>query len=108
MKTIQIVCLFLSLVCNASSAEVLNIPQHIWDGLQIDQRNLIGERFVVNVRDGNSYGIIIDAQSLNESTQGSNAGSQLGAALGSSTYVDNAFSGSPRNWNYSATGGMCQ
>lgn len=101
---IQIACLFLGLVCNASSAEVLNIPQHIWDGLQTDQRNLIGERFVVNVRDGNSYGIIIDAQSLNESTRGSNAGSQLGAALGSSTYVDNAFSGSPRNWNYSATG----
>lgn len=106
IKTVQVLmfCFFLGQVCTAASAEVLNIPQHIWDGLQIQQRTLIGERFVVNVREGNGYGVIIDAQSLNESTPGSNAGSKLGAAIGSSTYVDNAFSGSPRNWNYSATG----
>ena len=97
-------CLSLGQACCAISAEVLTIPQHIWDGLQVQQRAMLGERFVISVREGNGYGVIIDAQSLNESTRGSNAGSQLGAALGSSTYVDNAFSGSPRNWNYSATG----
>lgn len=85
---------------------MLKVPQHIWDGLQLQQRALLGEKFVVNVRSGNAYGVIIDAQSLNESTNGSNAGSQLGAALGSATYVDNAFRGAPRNWNYSATGNL--
>lgn len=99
-----ILCFSLGQACYAMSAEVLTIPQHIWDGLQVQQRAMLGERFVISVREGNGYGVIIDAQSLNESTRGSNAGSQLGAALGSSTYVDNAFSGSPRNWNYSATG----
>lgn len=106
MKTVQIVALCITLLptLNALSADMLNVPQHIWDGLQPHQKAMLGERFVINVREGSGYGIIIDAQSLNESTRGSNAGSQLGAALGSSTYVDNAFSGSPRNWNYSATG----
>jgi len=88
------------------AADMLNVPQHIWDSLSVDQRTILGERFSVNVVDGRSYGTILDAQSLNESTAGTNAGSQLGARYGNAAYVDNAFKGSPQNWNYSATGNL--
>lgn len=85
------------------SAEMLNVPKHIWDGLSAEQRASLGERYVVNLLSGKTYGTIIDVQSLNESTAGTNVGSQLGAQYGSAAYVDNAFKGSPGNWNYSAT-----
>lgn len=105
MKAIQIgiFALLLGSAGSVFSAEILNVPQPIWDGLQAQQRALLGERFVINVRAGNTYGVIMDVQSLNESGSGSTAGSQLGAAYGSAAYVDNAFSGRPQNWNYSAT-----
>ena len=83
---------------------MLSVPQHIWEGLVPDHRRLLGERYIVNVLDGKNYGQIIDAQILNESTAGSNAGSRLGERVASAAYVDNAFSGGPRNWNYSASG----
>lgn len=89
---------------SSEAADGLNIPQPIWDTLQADQRAVLSDRYVVNVVAGNSYGTIIDAQSLNESNPGSNVGSQLGSRYASAAYVDNAFSGSSRNWNYSATG----
>ena len=85
------------------AAELVTVPQHVWDTLQPDQKTLLSDVFVVNVMAGNTYGVILDAQTLNESTPGTNAGSRLGAAYGSAMYVDRAFSGSPRNWNYSAT-----
>lgn len=86
------------------AAEMLNVPQHIWDSLLADQRTTLSERYAVNVVEGNSYGTILDAQSLNESTAGTNIGSQLGSRYASAGYVDNAFKGSPQSWNYSATG----
>ncbi len=88
------------------AAELLTVPQHLWDSLQPEQKTLLSERFVINVMAGSTYGIILDAQTLNESTPGTNAGSRLGAAYGSSMYVDRAFSGSPQNWNYSATNNL--
>ena len=61
----------------------------------------ISERNLVNIIPSNTAGIIIDAQTINESTPGTTAGSQLGAAYGSALYVDRAFRGP--NYNYSAT-----
>lgn len=83
---------------------MLQVPQPIWDGLLADQRDQLTRRHTVSLLAGNSYGTIIDAQSLDESTPGSNAGSALGSRIGSATYVDSAFQGRPQNWNYSATG----
>lgn len=88
------------------AADMLNVSQNIWDSLSADQRTTLGARYVVNVVEGKSYGTILDAQSLNESTAGTNAGSELGARYGNAAYVDNAFKGSPQNWNYSATGNL--
>lgn len=86
------------------AAEMLNVSQHIWDSLLADQRTALGERYTVNVVEGKGYGTILDAQSLNESTAGTNIGSQLGSRYASAGYIDNAFRGSPQSWNYSATG----
>lgn len=99
-----LIILALGYIPKSQAADMLNIPQHIWDGLTVDQRKTIGDRYMVNVLEGKSYGVIIDAQGLNESTRGTTAGSQLGSRVASAAYVDNAFAGSPRNWNYSASG----
>jgi hypothetical protein len=91
-------------ISKSHAADMLNVPQHIYDGLTADQRKVLGDRYTVNVLEGKSYGLIIDSQGLNESTRGTTAGSQLGSRVASAAYVDNAFAGSPRNWNYSASG----
>jgi len=83
------------------AAQTLTLPQHIWDSLEAGQRDVFSERYIVNVIPGSSYGIILDAQTMNESTSGTTSGSQLGAAYGSAIYVDRTFS--RRNRNYSAT-----
>lgn len=82
-------------------ARTLHVPSHVWEILTPEQQQSVQGRYVANAIPSNSYGTIIDAQSLNESTPGSNAGSQLGAAIGQAAYVDNAFKGN--TWNYSAT-----
>jgi hypothetical protein len=79
-------------------------PAGLWNALSEEQRNVLDERYVVEVIAEKNYGVIIDAQTVNESTPGSTAGSQLGAAYGSAAYLDRAFKGAPQNWNYSATG----
>jgi hypothetical protein len=83
------------------AAQTLTLPQHIWDSLEAGQKDVISERYIVNVIPGSSYGIILDAQTMNQSTPGTTSGSQLGGAYGSAIYVDRAFSG--KNRNYSAT-----
>lgn len=98
-----IVVLFLFHSGGGIAGDLLNIPQHIWDGLHNEHRSRLSERYLVNVMAGNTYGTILDAQNLNESTAGSSAGTELGSRYMSAAYVDNAFKGSPRNWNYSAT-----
>ncbi|GAB6041237.1 hypothetical protein [Endothiovibrio diazotrophicus] len=47
-------------------------------------------------------GRIIDAQVQNLSTSATHGGAALGQAIGSAAYVDNAYSGNWRTWNYSA------
>ena len=93
--------LLFGLTFTTASAEILNVPQHIWDRLNPEQQTGLSERFAVNIVSDRSYGTIIDVQTLDESSRGTTGGSQLGAAYGSAAYVDKAFKGS--NWNYSAT-----
>jgi len=97
------VAVFLVYSCNAIAAEQLLVPQHFWEKLQTDQQTSLNQRYYVIPIEGHKYGSIMDAQTLNQSTPGSNFGSRVGAAYGSAAYVDHAFRGSPRNWNYSAT-----
>ena len=81
-------------------ARTLHVPSHVWEALTQEQRQVLQVKYVADPILVNSYGTIVDAQSLNESTPGSNAGSELGSAIGQATYIDNAFKGN--TWNYSA------
>ena len=81
-------------------ARTLHVPSHVWTAMSGAQLELLRVKYVADQVPANSYGTIIDAQSLNESTPGSNAGSELGAAIGQAAYIDNAFKGN--TWNYSA------
>jgi outer membrane lipoprotein SlyB len=68
--------------------------------MPLPERNAIQQLKVVSVIADDAAGTIIDAQTLNSSDPGTNAGGQLGSAIGSAAYVDNAFKGN--DWNYSA------
>ena len=99
-KYLALMAIIASLFTHAYAGDPLNIAMHIWERLTPEQQRHIESRYIPYVLPSNSYGVIMDAQSVNESTSGSNAGSQLGAAIGSANYVDNAFKGN--NANYSA------
>ncbi|MFA6314593.1 MAG: hypothetical protein WCV99_17015 [Sterolibacterium sp.] len=99
-KHLALTTIAASLFTHAYASEPLNIPMQIWESLTPEQQRHIERKYTPYILPSNSYGLIMDAQSANESTSGTNAGSQLGAAIGSANYVDNAFKGT--NANYSA------
>ena len=82
-------------------AHTLHVPSHVWEAMRLEQRQELQRQYIADPIAASSYGTIIDAQSLNESTPGSNAGSQLGSAVAQAAYIDNAFKGN--TWHYSAT-----
>jgi hypothetical protein len=94
---------FPEVVATKVKGGLINVPQGVWDDLNSEQKRGLGLRFIVSPIAATNYGTVMDAQVINDSTAGTNTGSKLGAAYGSAAYVDSAFSGTPRNWNYSAT-----
>lgn len=111
MKKLRIIrpCALTALMLSAASsasAQLLTVPQPIWESLPANERAALSQRATVNVLPSEAFGTILDAQVLNESSAATTAGSELGAQIGRAAYVDNAFRGSPRNWNYSATGNL--
>lgn len=100
IRHLALTAIAVPLFTNANAGEPLNIPMQIWESLTPEQQRDIENRYTPYLLPPNSYGSIMDAQSANESRSGTTTGSQLGAAVGSANYVDNAFKGS--NPNYSA------
>lgn len=84
--------------------KALYVSALIYEQLSAKEAATLKEKYFVRVVSAKEAGLIVDRQVANESAQGSTAGSQLGAAVGSATYVDRAFAGNPSNWNYSAKG----
>jgi hypothetical protein len=82
----------------ANAQQVIRLSSYHWLELSNLERASIQQKYVVNLIDQNSVGTIVDAQAINESTSGSNAGSSLGGAFGNAAYVDKAI----RSGNYSA------
>ncbi|WP_221480041.1 hypothetical protein [Acidovorax soli] len=62
-----------------------------WQGLTADEKANVQQKYVVEVMAPESFGTIIDNQGLDRSTPGSNAGTAMGAAIGSTAYVDRAI-----------------
>jgi hypothetical protein len=71
-----------------------------WTDLTDDERSSIEAKWAVEVLGMNRYGVIIESQTVNQSTSGTNAGAALGSTLAQTNYIDNAFR--PGN-QYSAT-----
>jgi hypothetical protein len=92
--------LLLSLFVTAAHAEeILKVSRAAWNGLSDSERARIQASHVVDIRELNSYGSIVDTQGVNESTPGSAAGTALGSSIAEAAYIDHALK---QGNNYSA------
>lgn len=83
---------------SAVAQTTLKISSTTWSQLSPEEKSLIQRKALVETIAPDSYGVIIDNQGVDRSTQGSNAGSSLGEAVANATYIDKAIGGG----NYSA------
>lgn len=82
-------------------ASSIDIPENLWSSLSDSEKEKIAKLYEANLIAPDTYGLLIDVQTLNKSTSGNNVGSSLGAAYGEANYIDRAFSGN--NIDYSAS-----
>ena len=92
-------CVLVFTAMAGANAQSIVVSRSAWEALTADERAAIQNHHVVDARDGASYGEIVDAQGIDQSTPGTKDGSTLGAAIGNAAYIDRAFK--PDN-NYSA------
>lgn len=93
-----IACLSLFFCMHLSAQQLAKISQSAWLALSPAERELIQRKHVVDLVEQDAFGIIIDNQTLNESSGGTVGGASLGGAIANATYIDNAIKGG----NYSA------
>jgi hypothetical protein len=74
------------------------VTQPVWSALSQDEKDSIQKRYLVEVPEAESFGVILDNQGVNESTPGTTSGAELGSALASATYIDRSIN----HQNYSA------
>lgn len=89
----------LLVLSTAAGQEMLRVSKSAWSSLSPTEQAAIQARRVVEVREPNTYGVIIDNQGVNESTPGTRSGSTIGSAIAEAAYIDRALK--PGN-NYSA------
>jgi hypothetical protein len=97
-KTTAAFVVGLACITAARSQEMLKVSRPAWDGLATNERALIQQRHIVEVREAGTYGVIVDNQGVNESTPGTSGGAALGGSFAEAAYIDRAI----RNGNYSA------
>lgn len=76
-----------------SQEREIYIPAQLWKSLTSNEKEFVASRYSPLLVDNNAIGKIIDAQSMDESTLGSNSGSQAGTLIGSAIYIDGALRG---------------
>jgi hypothetical protein len=85
-------------VADVFSQTTLVVSSQAWSGLNQAEREIIQSKHIVQAIGSESFGVIIDTQGIDRSTPGNTAGSNLGQAFGSATYIDRSIAGG----NYSA------
>ena len=80
--------------------QVIKVTQSAWANLTSGEQALIQQKNIVDLVEAKSFGTIIDNQGVDESTAGTSGGAQLGGAIASAAYIDNALKGG----NYSFKG----
>lgn len=99
-KLLVFFTLFMALCCvDAHAQENFAIPDSVWRLLGSEEKSQLLDRFSVDLWPSDSFGVLVDAQTLNESTSATTGGASLGSALGSASYIDNSL----RGRDYSAT-----
>ena len=82
----------------ALALQPIKVSQSAWAALAPNERALIQKKYIVDLAEPDSFGIIIDNQGVNESTSGTTGGANLGGAVANAAYIDNAI----KTGNYSA------
>lgn len=82
-----------------SSERMVQVASTVWSTISPSDQKKIASRFAIDVLPSNTLGIIFDAQSVDKSTRPTNDGAALGAAIGSTAYIDRSIK---PNTNYSA------
>jgi outer membrane lipoprotein SlyB len=77
----------------------INVSKSVWENITIQEREEIENKWDIVIFEADSFGIIIDSQSADESTPGTTAGATLGGALSGALYADRAI----KHGSYSLT-----
>ena len=85
--------LLLLSVWNVCAQSVFKVAEPVWAGLSQPEKDIIQKSYLVEVAPSNSFGTIIDNQSVNESTPGTSGGAALGSAVANAAYIDTAIRG---------------
>ena len=76
------------------------VASSAWLGLSVEDRTLIAQEQSIETLEPSRYGVILESQTVDESSAGTTGGAAIGSALAQTTYIDRAF----RNGNrYSST-----
>ncbi len=81
-------CICFPALAQQTEARVL---RPAWDSLSDTERETVRSNHVVIVADPSDFGLIVDAQGVDQSTPGSNTGSVIGSAVGSVGYLNHAL-----------------
>ena len=84
-----------------AAGDILNISASIWAALTQPEQDTLKKLYLVSVAENSRYGTIVDVQGIDESTPGSNSGSELGARVGSAIYTNS----NTKNYSSSANAG---
>lgn len=77
-----------------ASGTLVYVSDKVWRQLTEEDKKLIQANHIVSIVDSKSFGKILNAQGLNQSTQATQGGALLGEAIASAQYVDRSFQSS--------------
>lgn len=77
---------------------LLVVGAPVWEGVPADIQQEISSDFSLTILSAQQYGMIVDAQSADESTSATYAGAAVGSGAAQVLYIDRSF----RHGNYSA------
>lgn len=76
-----------------TAQQLIKVSQPVWVMLSITEREEIQKKYIVELAEQEAFGVIIDNQGVNESTNGTSSGANFGGAFANAAYIDNALKG---------------
>lgn len=91
MRSFSLLIAIFLLSADVRAQTLLRVPDEVWKNLTQFEQASLQKRFFIEPVSTSSYGVILDNQGVDRSTPGSQSGAALGQAIGSASYIDNAF-----------------